>query len=134
MSTLSLLDDYSKQIAEETKIDRVNLEDAAMRLPARKHFWLNKLTQHKRNLYEYEQTYNELLSKLVSKILKESDIKLSYQDAEKIAYCDDNIKKLRITIKEIKQIVEYLEKVEKIFSSMSYDLTNIISLVKMEIM
>ena len=45
---------------------------------------------------------------------------------------NETVEKLTEEIKESEMIVEYLEKVEKIFSAMTYDYKNIVELMKME--
>ena len=44
----------------------------------------------------------------------------------------DEVKKINEDIKETESIIEYLEKVEKVYSSLTYDIKNMIQMTSME--
>ena len=51
---MELLDRYIKEIEEDLKIDEFNIKEVSLRVPAKKHFWVSRLINHKRNLLKLE--------------------------------------------------------------------------------
>lgn len=129
-----IIKEYKKIIDEELKIDKLNIEDVQLKLPARKHFWVNKLINYKIELNEYKIKLNEAIEKVTNHIIENSDIKFTKQEAIKLAHSNSVIIEIKNRISELEILIEYLEKVEKIYSSVSYDIANIINLMKQEMM
>ena len=59
-------------------------------------------------------------------------VKLSNPTIEKAVIESNSIKDLQIKINEDKLIIEFLEKTEKTFSSLTYDIKNIVEIMKLE--
>lgn len=130
--TMDLLSKYSEQIAEELKINSSNVRDAQMFLPSRKHFWVARLIEHKRDLSNLKKKKDKLIKALIDNKQVNSPVTLSKVNQEKILEANDTVEKLSEDIKSFELLVEYLEKVEKIYSAMTYDYKNIVELIKME--
>ena len=129
---MDLLTKYSEQIAEELKINSSNVRDAQMFLPSRKHFWVARLIEHKRDLSNFKKKKDKLIKALIDSKQVNSPVVLSKVNQEKILEANDTVEKLADDIKSTELLVEYLEKVEKIYSAMTYDYKNIVELIKME--
>jgi hypothetical protein len=129
---VGILEDYSKQIDEELKIDEFNIKEASMKAPARKHYWVSRLIFHKKNLLKLEQDKILTIKTVSKQIMERSPVNLTQQTVEKTAQNHENIKKFDYQIKEEKNIIEFLEKVEKIYTSITYDIKNIIEVIKLE--
>ena len=129
---MDLLTKYSEQIAEELKINSSNVRDAQMFLPSRKHFWVARLIEHKRDLSNLKKKKDKLIKALIDSKQVNSPVVLSKVNQEKILEANDTVEKLADDIKSTELLVEYLEKVEKIYSAMTYDYKNIVELIKME--
>jgi hypothetical protein len=129
---MDLLSKYSEQIAEELKINSSNVKDAQMFLPSRKHFWVARLLEHKRDLFNLKKKKDKLVKALIDNKQVNSPVLLSKTSQEKILEANDTVEKLTDDIKNNELLVEYLEKVEKIYSAMTYDYKNIVELIKME--
>jgi hypothetical protein len=129
---MDLLSKYSEQIAEELKINSSNVRDAQMFLPSRKHFWVARLIEHKRDLSNLKKKKDKLIKALIDNKQVNSPVTLSKINQEKILEANDTVEKLSEEIKSFELLVEYLEKVEKIYSAMTYDYKNIVELIKME--
>lgn len=120
---------FAKQIAEDLTFDISTLEDFAKKLPSLKHFWVAKLIQEKILLRDLEeekkeleqQVFNSLGADMVRKVTRKS-----------LAESDPKVMELSDQIDESRLIVEYLEKVERIFSQTGYDLKNYIDAKKIE--
>ena len=61
-----------------------------------------------------------------------SPVQLSKASLEKAVESTDEIRKINEQIKEEESIIEYLEKVEKIYSSLTYDIKNMVQMTSME--
>ena len=129
---MELLERYKKDIEEDLKIDEFNIKEASLKSPGRKHFWVSKLIYHKRSLLKLEAERDELKRKIVKELQFQSPVKLSTPVLEKTSDTSDIIKLMDVKISEEKLIIEFLEKTEKIFSSLTYDIKNIVEIMKLE--
>ena len=129
---MELLERYKKDIEEDLKIDEFNIKEASLKSPGRKHFWVSILIYHKRSLLKIEAERDELKRKIVKELQFQSPVKLSTPVLEKTSDTSDVIKQMDIKISEEKLIIEFLEKTEKIFSSLTYDIKNIVEIMKLE--
>lgn len=120
------------EITKDLSIDDFNIKESQMRLPARKHFWAARLIDTKINLNRLQQKEKDLKSKLAKKICEDSPIKLSTSGVDNLINEQDEMKQLHAQIVEHKHIIEYLEKVEKIMSTLHWEVKNIIELQKLE--
>lgn len=129
---MEILKRYISEINKELEINEMNLKESSMRAPARKHYWASRLINHKIELNTLVKSKNVLVKSLISKAEAASPITLSKINLEKTVEATDEVKKINEEIKENESIVEYLEKVEKIYSSLTYDIKNMIQMTSME--
>jgi hypothetical protein len=129
---VSLLDQYIDEIEKDLQINEFNLKDSSMKTPARKHYWVSKLIRHKRNLLSLRQQRDIIKKEVVKKIIEESPVKVTVPVAEKASYRHDKMVEISQKINEEELIIEFLEKTEKTFTSMTYDISNIIKVIQME--
>ena len=127
-----MLEKYIKEIEEDLKIDEFNIKEASLKSPGRKHFWVSRLITHKRNLFKLEQEKEELIKKISNQIQHQSVVRLSAAVADKTASNSDLIKDIQQKINDEKLLIEFLEKTEKTFSSLTYDIKNIVEIMKLE--
>lgn len=129
---MDLLERYIKELTEDLKIDEMNIKDVQMRLPSRKHFWAARLINHRISLEKQKNERDKLRRELISKVADNAPIKLSQSSIEKTVDASDDLGEVRLGIREHELIIELLEKAEKNFSSLTYDIKNIIELMKLE--
>lgn len=129
---MSLLDQYIDEIEKDLQINEFNLKDSSMKTPARKHYWVSKLIRHKRNLLSLRQQRDIIKKEVVKKIITESPVKVTVPVAEKASYRHDKMVEISQKINEEELIIEFLEKTEKTFTSMTYDISNIIKVIQIE--
>lgn len=120
------------EIGQDLVVDDFNLKEVQMRLPARKHFWVARLMDAKVEKNRLLLKKKRLKKELTKKVITESPIKISISTAEQHAERHETILQITELINEYIVIVEYLEKCEKVLSSMSFDLKNIVEINKME--
>jgi len=129
---MSTLDKYMEEIVQDTNVDNFNILDVQMRLPAIKHKWVGRLMRHKFEVKELRKQKEKLIRELTNKLISESPVKIAEPVAEKKVSKVDSVLKIDAEIKEAYLLIEYLEKVEKIFSSMTFDIKNVTEIMKLE--
>ena len=123
---------YKEAIEKDLKIDQFNIHNKVNDIPSLKHYWVGKLIESKIELKKAQQKKNELIKKI--KENQNIGLKLSMSSMKEIVEKSPVLTEINEQIEENELIIEYLEKVEKIFSSTTYDLKNAIELMKMESM
>ncbi len=129
---MSTLDKYMEEMVQDTSVDNFNLLDIQMKLPAIKHKWVGRLMRHKYEVKELRKEKELLIRELTVKLISESPVKIAEPIAEKKVSKVDSVLKIDAKIKETYLVIEYLEKVEKIFSSMTFDIKNVTEIMKLE--
>ena len=130
---MDLFEKIQKEIEEDLKLDRLNLLEKQMMLPAIKHKWVSRLIQNKRHKNHLE-TSKKILKNDILKKIEENGIpkNLPKIALDKKIESTDSILKIEEQIKETEIIIEYLEKVENICRSLTYDIKNAVELEKLE--
>ena len=129
---MNIIEQYISEIEKDLEINEFNIKQSSMKTPARKHFWVSKLIQHKKNLYKLQQEKESLKKEVVSEIIKNSAVRITAPVAEKASIKHPKLIEINQKINDESLIVEFLEKTEKTFSSISFDIKNIIEIMKME--
>ena len=129
---VNIIDQYAKEIQEELKVDEFNIKEVSMKTPGRKHHWVTKLINHKKRLIDLKAERFNLKKEIAKQIIQQSPVKITLPLAEKTVYQHERMVELQTRIDEQELAVEFLEKVEKTFSSLSFDIKNIVEIMKME--
>jgi precorrin-6B methylase 1 len=129
---VNLLDQYIDEIEKDLQINEFNLKDSSMKTPARKHYWVSKLIRHKKNLLILRKQRDIIKKDVTQKLIEESPVKITLPVAEKASYKHEKMKEISEKINEEELIIEFLEKTEKTFSAVGFDIKNIIEIMKME--
>jgi hypothetical protein len=128
----TLLERYIEEVKVDTKLDEFTIKDVQMRLPGLKHKWVGQLIRSKVTLNRLQKEKEKLKKEIVEKLKTESPVKMSDVAFERTAEGHERMKGLTSSIEELKIVIEYLEKVEKIFHSFTFDLRNAIQIMQME--
>lgn len=126
------LEQYIKEMGEDVELDEFNLKEAQMKLPALKHKWVGRLVRHKGELERYQSARDTQIKQVAQEIIDTATYQVTFASAQKAAEKHTSIKNIDESIRECKLIVDFLEKSEKIFSSMSFDIKNIVEIMKLE--
>ena len=125
-----------EKLLEELKqflhFDELNLKEKQLMLPSIKHRYATIYIQTKREMGNLFLERKLMLRKIVDEINKESPVKLSIIAAEKLAADHEPLAEIDNKIKNNELILEICEKSEKILSSASYDIKNLVELIKLE--
>jgi hypothetical protein len=127
-----LFEEFKKEILDDTKIDEINLLEKQLTLPAIKHKWVARLIQQKRERNKLEKKRKEIKEQVLSKLSAQIPNGIPKKALDAKIDSTEQIQKIDEELQDIDILIQYLEKVETIFKSMSYDLRNIIDINKLE--
>ena len=121
------------EINSDLVLDRINLLEKQLMLPAIKHKWVARLIDQKRLKNSLEAKKKHLKADVL-KTLQDSGIPSNLPKAalDRKIESSDSLLKIDEQIKETEIIIEYLEKVENICRSLTYDIKNAVELEKLE--
>ena len=130
---MEFFDKIKKEIQDDLKLDRISLLDKQLTLPAIKHKWVSRLIEQKRSK-NILQKKRKSLKEEVLKTLADNNIPMNIPKAslDKKVESSDIIKKIDQEIQDTELIIDYLEKVESICRSMTFDIKNAVELEKLE--
>jgi hypothetical protein len=116
------------------KFDQLNLMDRQLSLPAIKHKWIARLIEQKKRKFSLDRKKKELKEEVL-KTLEKGGIPTGIHKAalDKKVDSSDAIQKINQDLEDTQILVEYLEKVEKVFSSFTYDIKNVIEINRQEL-
>lgn len=123
---------YTEELNQDTKLDRLNVLEVQSMLPAIKHKWVARLINHKKELDKLRSLEKKAKDKIVENLKQTSPVALTGLTFEKKAEENEIMQKIHSQIKEQELICVYLEKVEKIFQTMTYDIKNMVDIIKLE--
>jgi len=129
---MDIFEKYNEEIKEDVKLDQLNLLDKQLMLPALRHKWVSRLMIQKRNRNELEKKKKELKYEVLKTLSKEIPTGIPKTALEAKVESTDTIQKINEDIQECNLLIDYLDKVENIFRSMTYDLKNVIDITKLE--
>jgi hypothetical protein len=131
---MELLEKYLNEVKEDTRFDQINILEKQLMLPAIKHKWVFYLIKSKITKNELEKKRKEIKEITLKKILEQENIPTGIPKAALQSKIESSeaIQNIDEDIKNISLIIEYLEKVEKIFNSITYDIGNATKLMVLE--
>ena len=130
---MSLLEQYIKELGEDTQLSELDIKDVQMKLPAIKHKYAGRLVRAKIKLSELYNRRDSTRKEVVERLQGESPYKLSDAVAAKTADKHTTMVDIHAQIYETKIIIELMEKAEKIFNPMTFDIKNMIDIMKLEV-
>jgi len=129
-----MLEEYIKELEEDLKINELNLKDYQLRLPALKHKWAGRLIRHKMEIARETKSLEQLKRKLFDEIQRQAAVKLTAPTIQGAVDTRQEVLAKKQEIDEKKLIVELLEKTEKTLSSTTFDIKNLVEIIKLETM
>jgi hypothetical protein len=124
------LEEYILEMEKDVEFDDFSIKDTQMKLPAVKHKWVGRLIRHKIELNNIRSDRSKLVKSIAVKIQANSPYKVTEAAAERASYKHEDIIKLSQNIKENELIIEFLEKIERVLNSMTYDIK--VEIIKLE--
>jgi hypothetical protein len=130
--TLDLFQKYQDELKKDITVDELNMKEVALHATSVKHKWAGRLMRHKIELSKIEKARDKALGILCERLGENPALQLSSAAIRRKAELDPQLEPFDKGIEQGKMIVEYLEKVEKIVTSLTWDLKNIVEMVKLE--
>lgn len=127
-----MLEDYIKELEEDLKINELNLKDYQLKLPAIKHKWAGRYVRLKLEMVNENKKLEKVKKDLAEQIEKAAPVKLSVPAINQMIEGHSSYKEAKRAIEEKKLAIELLEKAEKTLSSTTYDIKNLIEIMKLE--
>lgn len=132
MNTLELLEIFKKELLSDTKIDALNILDRQMMQPAIRHKWVARLIDAKQSRNKANKKKKEIRRQVLEvlecnlpKGLPKAALDSKIESSEKMQTINDEIDDTEL-------LIDYLERVEKIFASLTYDFSTMQKLISME--
>jgi hypothetical protein len=124
---------YQNEIKEDTQIDQINILEKQLMLPAIKHKWVARLIEQKKNKIILEKKRKDIKEEVLKALTKDglpsgipkASLNLKVESSEAIKKIDDEIEQTEL-------MITYLEKVEKIMSSITFDISNAAKIMVLE--
>lgn len=130
---LTQFEKYQAELTEELDLSDFNMKDVQMRLPAIKHKWVARLILQKIELNKTKKLKAEAIEAVINNLRRENIVTLSDATLAKQAEKNEIVQRIMLQIEEIEILIEYLEKVERVCNSTSFDIKNLIDIKKLEI-
>jgi len=126
------LDSYIEELKIDTIVNELNLKEKSLSLPALKAKWVSIIISHRNKLNTLQRTKKKLLKDTIPQVKDKLPVKLSENYIKEKAEDVVSISNISEEIDREEKIIDFLEKVEKIMSSMTYDIGNIVKVVQLE--
>lgn len=126
------LSNFIEELKKDCMVDEINLKESALLLPAKKAKWVSRLILEKNNLNSLEKERKLAFNVVMESLKKQSVTSISQPVLKNLAEKDARVLEIENKINESENLIDFLERVEKIMSSMSFDVGNIIKIVQLE--
>jgi hypothetical protein len=124
--------EYIDEMEKDVQVDELSVKEVQMKLPALKHKWVGRLMRHKA-IISGLQRKKEAMKKEAAEKMKESTMyNMSDVALDKLIEKQDSVMELNTEISEHRLVIEFLEKSERIFSSFTFDIKNLVEVMKLE--
>lgn len=120
---------FNALVLEDFKLNDLNIKEKSLACPGIKTRWLIQYLAEKKYLKTLESALKVKIDEYVEKNGKPGIPKIKTRDEAK---GDSDINKIKRAINEQYEVIEFLEGVVKIVSSLNFDIKNSIDLVKIE--
>lgn len=126
------INSYIKELKEDTSVNELVLKEKSLMLPGLKAKWVSRLITHKNTLSDLEKKKKRLLKSIIPKVRESLPVKLNDSVIRDSAEGTKEVNEINEKIEEQKNIIDFLERTEKIMSSFSFDISNIVKVVQLE--
>jgi len=129
---MQLLTKYQEEAEEDAKIDFTIIQDKQMMLPSIKHKWVARLISSKHDLKTLQRKRESAIDDVVQQLKTKSKVSISEPSLIAAARRHHSVDNISAKIDELELVIQYLEKLEKLFASMTWDYKNMVEIMKLE--
>ena len=126
------IEQYIKELEQDLQVTAFNIKEVQQKLPSTKHKWAGRYIRHKQELYKLQKNRDVVKKNLITELLATAPVKVTEPVADRAVETSQTIKDIDSEINTLKLVIEFLEKTEKTLSSMTYDIKNMVELMKLE--
>lgn len=123
---------YSKELAEDIKLNEYNLKEKSLMCSSLWAKWLSYLYMEKENIDKLTQLKQKIIKSKMSDN-KNSDSVLRLKSEEKIAENNEKIKKINLLIKQTNDSIDFIERALNILSNFGFNIKNCIEIFKLQL-
>lgn len=137
MTPQEKLEQYSKEITEDLKLNEMVIQQKSFEIPQRKHYWVTKLILETQELNRLERKKKALEKTALEKTALEKQeplVQMSIASMKNVIANTKPMQEITQEIEDQKMLVEYLNKVEKIFAYITNDVKNIIEIMQLQVL
>jgi len=127
------LEAYIKELGQDLQVTAFDIKEVQMKLPATKHKWAGRFIRHKQEMFKLQKSRETTRKSLITQCVATAPVRITELAAERVVDTSDSIKHIDEEIQNLKLALELLEKSEKTLSSMTYDIKNMVELMKLEV-
>lgn len=124
----SVIANFDKELLNDLKMDELSIKEKAMLAPVIKHKWVARTAQYKSIRLKLKNAQKIQVKKITSTI----PVNISKTTIEHMSSNSPELLALQENLEKVDSIIEYLEKIEKLTSSLTFDYKNVIDLQKLE--
>lgn len=129
---MELLNKYIEELTQDTHLDEFNVRDMQLKLPGIKHKWAGRQVRAKIELSQMKSSRWKVINKLTDKLVEESPVTISRPTAQQKVLKHESVIEIDRKIEELDHVVTFLEKTDKTLSSMTFDIRNLVEIMKLE--
>lgn len=127
-----MLEEYIKELETDLQINELNLKDYQLRLPSIKHKWSGRLIRLKLEIIQDTKRCEDMKRMLIDEVQKTAHVKLSLPAVTQAVETRKEYVDTKRNIEEKKLVVELLERTEKTLGSTTFDIKNLVEIMKLE--
>ena len=125
------LKEIYEEVTNDLKINEINIKEKALECPAIKSKWSMIYLEERRYYKKLEEARNLKIEEYIENHGRPGVPKIKTKDEAKR---DINIKKIRKLLSDQKEVIDFLEGIIKIMSSLNFDIKNCLDVIKIEMM
>ena len=129
---MDLLMKYNEELKADVALDPFTVHDVQLKLPGIKHKWIGRLMRHKATMFELQSEKKSTRKELIEQVIAESPIRLTQASAGALVDDHEVMENMETKIREHKIAIEFLEKIERVLTSMTFDIRNLTEIMKLE--
>lgn len=132
MSLTLSIEEISAMVNEDMRYNETNVQQKQMELPSKKQFWLGQLFFVKKEIERIKRERRDLINKAAEAYNKDAAVPISEKGVEAMLKSkNEKVKKYETDLADLEMKAEYLSEVVRIYNGATYDIKNIVEMIKL---
>jgi hypothetical protein len=135
MTVEDLFKKYKDELKSDLQISRSNIEEYSLKLPGLKHKWVSLLYNYKIKIKKLKKDLNYCINEAIDEYITNNAVSITNRKIVEKAVCENNseIVKMINLIDDYTLIIDYLSDVHPIFDKATWNVKNVVEMIKLEI-